>query len=106
MVMGKNEMPDDEIERWSWIRNPLPPSSEDRDIEILRRSLKIKDEEVVVPGDAWQKMSEPDRDRIKRLSKSFMLNHNPFIRHIIRRTREFLKNTIDPRRLTSLISNL
>jgi len=34
--------------------------------------------------------------RIKRLSRDFFLKHNPFIRHIVRRTRDFLENAIDP----------
>ena len=96
IVMGLKQTPVDDIECWSWIRNPLPPSSENLDLKILRHSLKIIDEMAVVSGDAWDKMSAPDKARVRHLSKTFFKDHNPFIRHIIRRTREFLENTIDP----------
>ena len=94
--MGLSQVPTDDIECWSWIRNPLPPASENLDLNILRHSLKIKDEVAVVQGDAWDRMSEPDKARVRHLSRTFFKDHNPFIRHIIRRTREFLENTIDP----------
>lgn len=96
LIMGLSQVPTDDIECWSWIRNPLPPASENLDLNILRHSLKIKDEVAVVQGDAWDRMSEPDKARVRHLSRTFFKDHNPFIRHIIRRTREFLENTIDP----------
>lgn len=96
MVMGKSQLPKEDYELWAWIRNPFPPSSEGRDFEIIRRSLQIPDSQAVIPGDAWEKMKTFDRDRIRRLAKDFATNHNPFIRHIVRRTREYLENTIDP----------
>lgn len=96
MVMGKTKLPRDDYELWGWIRNPFPPSSEDRDFEIIRRYLEIPDSQAVIPGDAWEKMKTFDRDRIRRLAKDFVSNHSPFIRHIVRRTRDYLENTIDP----------
>jgi hypothetical protein len=96
LVMGRSNLPDDDLEKWNWIRNPLPPSSEGRDFEIIRRQLQIEDTLAVAPGDSWEKLRPPERSRIQRLSKDFAQRHNPFIRHIVRRTREFLENTIDP----------
>lgn len=96
LVMGLRQIPTDDIECWSWIRNPLPPASEHLDLNILRHSLKIKDETVVIPGDTWDRMADPDKARVRHLSRTFFKDHNPFIRHIIRRTREFLEDTIDP----------
>lgn len=96
MVMGHRGLPADDLERWEWIRNPFPPSSEGRDFEIIRRSLRIPDSQAVLPGDSWQAMSQPDRDRIGRLARNFAEDHNPFIRHIVRRTRKYLESTVDP----------
>jgi hypothetical protein len=96
VVMGNSSIGEDELEQWNWIRNPLPPSSEDRDFELLRRSLRLPDNQAVVPGDIWMKMREPDRERIRRLARDFGTEHNPFIQHIVRRNREYLENTIDP----------
>lgn len=96
VVMGNSSIGEDELEQWSWIRNPLPPSSENRDFELLRRSLRLPDSQAVVPGDIWMKMRGPDRERIRRLARNFGTEHNPFIQHIVRRNREYLENTIDP----------
>lgn len=96
MAMGNAELPDDDYERWRWIRNPLPPASDNIDLRSIRRSLKLPDDEAVAPGDAWDKLREPDKARIRRLAKDFAQHHNPFIRHIVRRTREYLETTIDP----------
>lgn len=96
LTMGQGDLPEDDQDRWRWIRNPLPPASESPDFKNIRRSLKLSDEVAVAPGDAWDKLREPDKSRIRRLSRDFAQHHNPFIRHIVRRTREFLENEIDP----------
>ncbi|MFT6380894.1 MAG: superfamily II DNA or RNA helicase [Akkermansiaceae bacterium] len=81
---------------WGWLRNPLPPSDEDREFLKLRRSLDIAEDQAVVPGDALENLSNADRRRITNLQETFGQSHSPFIRHIIRRTRDFLENEIDP----------
>jgi len=96
IVMGSNKIPEDEVDAWEWIKNPLPPAAEERDFFLLRRSLKLSDSDVVVPGGVWETLSMPDRQRIKRIMGHFAQLHNPFIRHIVRRTREYLENAIDP----------
>jgi len=96
LVMGFSSLPNDDLQRWNWIRNPLPPASEHLDFRLIRRSLRIRDDQFVVKPEAWEEMKEPDRRRVQRLSRNFAQNHNPFIRHIIRRTRDYLENTINP----------
>ena len=81
---------------WEWMRDPLPPLEEGMDFELLRRSLKIDPSVHLVYPEAFHKLRKPDLQRIKRLSRDFFPKHNPFIRHIVRRTRDFLENTIDP----------
>jgi superfamily II DNA or RNA helicase len=84
-------------EYWEWIRNPFPPANEDEaTFGLLRKRLGISDEFVVRP-EAIDELSGPDRRRIERIiDKDFFANYNPFIRHIVRRTRDFLENTINP----------
>lgn len=96
LVMGRSDLPDDDLELWSWIRNPLPPADEHLDFQIIRRLLRMQDNEFIAPPEAWEKMGEPGRSRIRRVAKTFARNHNPFIRHIIRRTRDYLEESIDP----------
>lgn len=96
VLLGRERLPEDEIDMWAWIRNPLPPASEHRDFEILRKHLGLTEDDVVVAGGVWQTLSDPDRQRIRHLASRFAEDHNPFIRHIVRRTREYLEHTIDP----------
>lgn len=96
LIMGQSDLPDDGLELWSWVRNPLPPETENIDFQIIRRFLRMREDEFVATPEAWEKMGEPGRSRVRRIAKNFAQNHNPFIRHIIRRTRDYLENTIDP----------
>ena len=92
--MGTCDLPNDDSDLWSWIRNPLPPSSEDRNFHLLRQSLSLPDSVAVAPGDAWSKLKPPDRRRVQDIAKHLAERYNPFIRHIVRR-RDYLENTID-----------
>lgn len=96
LVMGHTSPPDDDLEKWQWIRTPFPPSSEHPDFDILRRSLDMVDEEVSANGSDWDQLKAPDKARVKRMFPGFLSQHNPFIRHIIRRSRKYLETTRDP----------
>jgi superfamily II DNA or RNA helicase len=96
LVMNRTPLPTDLMERWEWIRNPLPPKQEHRDFEVLRGQLSLSDEQATVPGDAINRLGVPDRSRLADLFPRFVEGHNPFIRRIVRRTREQLENQIDP----------
>ena len=71
LVMGHRSLSKDDMELWGWIRNPLPPSSEARDFEMLRRSLHLGDDVAVASGSDWGKLREPDKARIRRLARVF-----------------------------------
>ena len=96
IVMGTVELPDDIHEAWRWIRNPFPPASEGTSFRRLRKSLGLKDNEFIAPGDSLDGLRAPEITRLKSIVQDFGTHHNPFIRHIVRRTRDFLENTIDP----------
>lgn len=96
MSIGQSDLPAEEDERWRWLRNPLPLSSESLDFKIIRRALQMEDEIAIAPGNTWDKLKPPNQSRIRRLSTEFAQHHNPFIRHIVRRTRSFLETTLDP----------
>jgi len=96
LVMGRTELSVDENQIWEWVRNPLPPKSEHRDFEILRRRLELPDEDAFIPGDALMRLRAPDRARLSDLFPRFVRDHNPFIRRIVRRTRQQLETQIDP----------
>ncbi len=96
LLLGKATLPTDFHERWDWFRNPLPPRSEGAQFQILRRSLPLTDEHAYAPGAAVDRLRPADRQRIDDGFARFVERHNPYIRSIIRRTREYLESTPDP----------
>ena len=96
LVMGRTDYSQDESWIWEWIRNPMPPKEEHRDFEILRNRLEAPGDQTVLPGDAFTKLKPPDRARMCDLFPRFVGDHNPFIRRIVRRTRQQLETQIDP----------
>jgi hypothetical protein len=96
LLLGEVAAPTDEIDIWGWIRNPMPPASEGPDYSTLRRSLGMADKDAIAPGGSFDRLGPPDRARIRRVFPRFVEQSNPFIRHIVLRTREYLETTIDP----------
>ena len=96
LVMGTVRYPEDDLDMWQWVRTPLPPSIEHRDFEILRRSLGMTDNDISAGGSDWDHLSAADRSRIRGMFPRFAEQHNPFIRHIVRRSRKYLEETNDP----------
>ena len=96
LVLGRTAPPDDFHERWDWWRNPFPPRSEGKDFEILRQSLALPDDAPHAPGKAVDALRAPDRQRIEDGFRRFVEHHNPYVRTIVLRTRDYLERTIDP----------
>lgn len=96
MAMQRCVLPSDDHDFWDWLRNPLPFGSEGRDFEIIRRSLRLPPECAVATGSDWERLGNPDKSRLRRLARDFAPQHNPFIRHIVRRTRDYLETALDP----------
>lgn len=97
-ISGNEEPPTAEPEMWQIIRNPFPQRSENnRRINTLRSQLEIKDDVFVLPQTMYAGLSRPKKAKIKELyfDDNFVQNHNPYIRCIVRRTRDFLENTIN-----------
>ena len=96
LVMDKQPLPTVEHIQWEWLCNPLPPKVEHRDFEMFRRSLNFNDEQAIAPGSALAQLKSADLGRLQRDFPRLLQNHNPFIRRIIRRTRQQLEQQIDP----------
>ena len=96
LVMGKEKLTRDS-EIFEWVRDPFPPASEDRNFERIRRSLELKDDEFIMKHYDRDKLRKPDLSRLERLIQGdYIQNYNPYIRHIVRRTRDYLETTINP----------
>ena len=96
IVLGEEPLPTHFNAAWEWMRNPFPPQNEARAFDSVRRSLRLRPSDNVVLFEALDRMRRPDVDLLKQKSRTFGNDHNPFIRHIVRRTREYLENTVDP----------
>ncbi|HHV75149.1 MAG TPA: DEAD/DEAH box helicase family protein [Thermoanaerobacterium sp.] len=98
LITGEKTIDPYDPVNWDWIRNPFPPASEDpATFGVIRSKLNLKDDEFVIKPEMYDKLSGPDKRRIGRIiDNNFFREYNPFIRHIVRRTREYLENTINP----------
>lgn len=102
LILGKEKLRDfNEI--IDWIRDPFPPEHEsETTFSIIRRALQKRDDDFVL---SYQDLEMLKTDpayhgyyrRLEKIADRFVEMYNPFIRHIIRRTRDFLENTINPR---------
>ena len=96
LLTGQEQFQGNFWDFWEWVRNPLPPSSESIDFMVIRNELEISDNEFVVQYDLIEKLSEPAKARLERIKDDFFAFHNPFIRRIVRRTRDLLERSINP----------
>jgi len=99
MVCSIDDIPDSENTMWDIVRNPFPPRSKGSiKINSLRDSFDAADNDYVLSADLYKKSRQSVKDKIHTLytADQFILNYNPYIRHIVRRTREFLENSINP----------
>ncbi|NFR87732.1 helicase SNF2 [Clostridium botulinum] len=99
LVMDRDKLNGLSLENWEWLRNPFPSKEEDMmTFGRIRRKLNMEDDDFIISPEALNTLKgTPEERKIGRIIESgFIENHNPFIRHIIRRTRGFLESEIDP----------
>ncbi|MBD5170377.1 MAG: DEAD/DEAH box helicase family protein [Oscillibacter sp.] len=97
MVCGKIPVPESEIAMWDIMRNPFPGRDAGGRISRLRNDLDIPDTTYVLPAEVYKDARRSRQRSIETLyhTDEFVLNYNPYIRHIVRRTRDYLENTIN-----------
>ena len=100
LVMGKDKLDEVGVESWEWLKNPFPPANEDEaTFGRVRRRLDMDDETFVAPTDSLMILNKypAEKRKVGRIiERGFVEKNNPFIRHIVRRTRDFLENEINP----------
>ena len=94
-VSGTLTPPTEEESMWALMRNPFPErSGQDRDVDILRD--RLGSDETILPQEMFEGLSNPVKVRIRQLyHDNFVAKYNPYVRFIVRRTREFLERTIN-----------
>lgn len=95
LIMGKEDLHNDS-EIFDWVRDPFPPSDEDRNFRLIRRSLDLKEDEFIIKYQYKDKLKRNELSRLQRVIRGdYIQKYNPYLRHIVRRTREYLENTIN-----------
>ena len=98
-ISGNKQPPTTDSGMWSIVRDPFPPSNDNvRRIATIRAQMYLDADDFVLPPSAFNNAKKPLQDKIRALYETdgFIENCNPYVRCIIRRTRDFLENTINP----------
>ncbi|MBS3985129.1 MAG: DEAD/DEAH box helicase family protein [Selenomonadales bacterium] len=97
-IQGEEQAPTAEAEAWEIMRNPFPPRREDKSFAILREQLEVADDHSVLAQAVYGELTRPQKNRVRKIYQddNFIENHNPYIRAIVRRTRDYLENTRNP----------
>lgn len=96
LAMDEAHIPNSEALAWEWIRNPLPNEREHTSFKLLRRRLGMKPSDYIASAETYNFLRESEKPHIRRILGNYGREFNPFILHIIRRTRSYLESTIDP----------
>jgi superfamily II DNA/RNA helicase len=99
VATGEQSVPaDDDVEGWEFVRDPLPASTEDPAIEKIRRQLRAKDKQWQFTPETLDKLPVAVR-RVQlknKLLPEYGERFNPMLRCIVRRTRSYLEQEINP----------
>jgi superfamily II DNA or RNA helicase len=95
VVLGEGDLPQEIADIWPWVKNPFPPSWESPDAKILRKYQDLSEASSVYPL-AYQELRPAAKTWAGNLCQVFFDQHTPFVRSIIRRTRAYLENTVNP----------
>ena len=98
-IQGEEQYPEAEAEMWEIVRNPFPPRTESNSrIGTLRAQMDVNDDTYVIAQTRYNELSRAQKNRVRLLyhDDDFVVNHNPYIRTIIRRTRDFLESHNNP----------
>lgn len=87
---------------WSIVRNPFPPAMENRRsqrrISTLRAQWDIPSDCFVLPQNMLEEMPPFQKRKVRELyeDERFVRTCNPYVRCIVRRTRDYLESHINP----------
>lgn len=91
-VVKGEEIPLEEKDVWEWIRNPLPPASDNTLFASLRLQLGIP-EQVFYSGQGFGSLGFLEQQTIgQSLESGFLRDNNPIVRHTVLRRRQTLED--------------
>lgn len=91
-VVKGEETPLDEKDAWEWLRNPLPPASEDALFATLRLQLGLADQTFFTDR-GFGSLGFLEQQAVgQALAPGFLREHNPVVRHTVLRRRSTLED--------------
>lgn len=91
-VVKGEESPDDERDVWEWIRNPLPPGSEDALFANLRLQIGLPEQSFFTDRGFGSLGFLEQQAICQALDPAFLQEHNPVVRHTVLRRRQTLED--------------
>lgn len=91
-VVKGEETSADEKDVWEWLRNPLPPASEDALFATLRLQLGLPDQTFFTDRGFGSLGFLEQQAVAQALAPGFLREHNPIVRHTVLRRRQTLEN--------------
>lgn len=86
-----DETPVDERDAWEWLRNPLPPGSDDVLFATLRLQLGLADQAFFTDRGFGSLGFLEQQALGQALTPGFLREHNPIVRHTVLRRRQTLE---------------
>jgi len=90
-VVKGEEVPADERDAWEWLRDPIPPGSEDALFSQLRLQLGLADQTFFTDR-GFGSLGLLEQQAVSfAMSPGFLREHNPILRHTVLRRRQTLE---------------
>lgn len=91
-VLKGDVIPADEKDAWEWLRNPLPPASEDALFATLRLQLGLPDQNFFTDR-GFGSLGFLEQQAVgQAVAPGFLRKHNPIVRHTVLRRRQTLED--------------
>ncbi|MBI3370539.1 MAG: DEAD/DEAH box helicase family protein [Betaproteobacteria bacterium] len=91
-VVKGDGIPADERDAWEWLRNPLPPGSDDVLFATLRLQLGLADQAFFTDRGFGSLGFLEQQALGQALAPGFLREHNPIVRHTVLRRRQTLED--------------
>jgi DNA-binding Lrp family transcriptional regulator len=91
-IVKGEEIPADDKDAWEWLRNPVPPASEDALFATLRLQMGLPDQTFFTDR-GFGSLGFLEQQAIgQALEPGFLREHNPIVRHTVLRRRQTLED--------------
>ena len=98
IATGVRALPEEPHAAWNYVRDPLPSRGEDEVASKIRDRLQLADDKWTLLPEDYERL--PAALRRTQIQPSFFpaygAEHNPLLRCIVRRTRQYLEETTNP----------